>query len=81
VGAVLAAGAVAYGVMSRVGTQGAAVMADLGNQAGVGHDTYQPDAPDFGRQRTDPTQRATAYREGDQEAAGSAEPERTDARV
>ena len=44
VGAVLAVGAMAYGAMSRVGTQGAALVSDLGNQAGVGHDTYQPDS-------------------------------------
>lgn len=71
VGAVLAAGAAAYGAMSRVGTQGAALVADLGNQAGVGHDVYHPDAPDFGRQRTDPVHRSTAAREGSTATANS----------
>ena len=74
VGAVLAVGAMAYGAMSRVGTQGAALVSDLGNQAGVGHDTYQPDAPDFGRQRTDPTARSTATRAGDSSPAATAKP-------
>lgn len=66
IGAVLAAGAAVYGGMARVGTQGGAMVADVGNQAGIGHDVYQPDAPDFGRQRTDPAARATAAREGGQ---------------
>lgn len=74
VGAVLAVGAMAYGAMSRVGTQGAALVSDLSNQAGVGHDTYQPDAPDFGRQRTDPTARSTATRAGDSSPAATAQP-------
>ena len=61
--AVVAAAAVVYGAMNRAGTQGAALVSDLGNQAGIGHDTYQPDPPDFGRQRTDPAQRSTAARD------------------
>ena len=71
VGVVLAAGAVAYGAMARAGTQGAALVADMGNQAGIGHDVYQPDAPDFGRERTDPAHRATSARERDHSATPS----------
>ena len=73
---VLAAGAMTYGAMSRAGTQGAALVADLGNQAGIGHDVYQPDAPDFGRQRTDPAQRSTAAREKDHGSEASPDREK-----
>lgn len=63
VGLVVAGAAIAYGAMSRAGTQAAGLVADIGNQGGIGHDVYQPDAPDFGRPRTDPTARSTAARE------------------
>jgi hypothetical protein len=68
VGVGLAAG---LGVMTKVGTRGTAVLTDVTNQEGVGHNTYQPDYQDG---RRDAAARANREANGNDESTPTTDP-------
>jgi len=72
-GAVGSAAAAGVGAMASAGTKGASIGADLTNQMGVGHHTYQPDFGGGGKKSTD----AERKRQDEQDGQGNGDPNGT----
>jgi len=75
-GAVGSAAATGLGVMASVGASGVSIGADLSNQMGVGHHTYQPDFG-AGRKNRNGSDRGRQQEQDEQASQGNGDPNGT----